>query len=235
MTNTPVPELGWSCPARIPALRPGRLQLWRIDADTELADLESQCRAELSEAELERGQRLRSAQLRHRFLLSHLASRRILGAYLSRSSAELEFHYSATGKPGLSAPGTRLEFNLSTTADLTLLAVRLEDPLGVDCELIRERVDPIGIARRMFGDLAAERLARLGDDDRLLAFYTAWTELEARVKRDGRGLAGYRDPDAPDIMVQHARPRADAICALAGRALPPAQDWLTFNWRPVAE
>ncbi|EIC22997.1 4'-phosphopantetheinyl transferase family protein [Thiorhodovibrio frisius] len=228
--------------AALPPPRPGDLHLWRIHADAELPDLQARCQRTLSAAELARGQRLRMPNLRRRFLLSHYACRRIFGAYLGCAPEAIDFSYSATGKPRISAPviragseigsgaGSGIEFNLSTTGDLTLLALRWQEPLGVDAEILCERGDTLGIARRMFGEAEAERLSRLQGEARLLAFYAAWTALEARVKRDGRGLPGHRQADAPEITVAHARPRGDAICAIAGRALPPLGDWITREW-----
>ncbi|WPL18635.1 holo-(acyl carrier protein) synthase 2 [Thiorhodovibrio winogradskyi] len=238
----------------LPLPRPGDLHLWRIHADAELPELEARCRATLSAAEFARGQRLRASNLRRRFLLSHYACRRIFGAYLDCEASAIDFAYSATGKPRITAPaapigsgvgygagsgawlgdglgdGTGMEFNLSTTGDLTLLALRWREPLGLDAEILCDRGDTLGIARRMFGDAEAERLRQLQAEERLLAFFTAWTALEARVKRDGRGLPGYRLPDTPDIQVAHARPRADALCAIASRTLPPPSDWITREW-----
>jgi 4'-phosphopantetheinyl transferase len=216
--------------AKPPALHPGALHLWRIDADTIDDALVARCERILSPAELARGQRLRLTHLRRRFFLSHLASRQILGAYLNCAPEAIAFDYSPTGKPFIKAPATGLAFNLSTTGDLTLLAARLDEPVGVDAEIVRARVDPLAVAERMFGAAENRRLRQLGGEQQLLAFYTAWTEMEARVKRDGRGLAGHRERDAPDIRVAHARPRADAICAVASRDLPPLADWFTCDW-----
>lgn len=218
-----------------PALRPGALHLWHIDADAPYDALEARCAGILSPAELARGQRLRLTNLRRRFFLSHLASRQILGAYLDCAPAAIAFDDSATGKPFIKAPLTALEFNRSTTANLTLLGVRLDEPVGVDAEMLRARVDPLAVAERMFGSAESRRLSQLRGEQLLLAFYTSWTEMEARVKRDGRGLAGHRQLDGPDIAVVHARPREDAICAIASRDLPPFADWVTRDWLGCAQ
>lgn len=226
----PYPLISWQC-GMPPALHPGALHLWRIDADASDNALEARCADILSPAELARGQRLRLANLRRRFFLSHLASRQIIGGYLDCAPEAIGFDYSTTGKPRIKAPTTGLEFNLSTTGNLTLLAVRLDEPVGVDAEIPRARVDPLAIAKRMFGEKENRRLSELHGEALLLAFYASWTEMEARVKRDGRGLAGHRQRDGPDIAVIHARPREDAICAIASRGLPPLADWVTRDWR----
>jgi 4'-phosphopantetheinyl transferase len=223
--------LHWRSCAAPPSLQAGELHLWRIDADAPLAHLDALGERILSSAERARAARLRLPKLRRRFILTHLVSRQIFAGYLDCAPQALVFNYSPTGKPGIQAPNSALEFNLSTTGDLALLAVRLDEPLGLDCELLRESVDVIGIARRMFGVKEAERLARLHGKEQQLAFYLAWTALEARVKRDGRGLSGYRQMDAPDIDLYQAHARADAVCALAGRALPQPHDWLTLLWQ----
>lgn len=225
------PWLHWQPRTTPPSLQAGALHLWRINADAPLANLDALSERILSSAECARAARLRIPMLRQRFLKTHLISRRIFATYLDYAPQMIVFDYSPTGKPRILTPATTLEFNLSTTGDLSLLAVRLDEPLGLDCELLRESVDVIGIARRMFGVKEAERLARLHGKEQQLAFYLAWTALEARVKRDGRGLSGYRQMDAPDIDLYQAHARADAVCALAGRALPQPHDWLTLLWQ----
>lgn len=230
MIIAPPPLLNWHRDASPPPLHQGALHLWRINADTPCEELDQQCRQILSPEEFARGQRLRLPVLRQRFLLSHVATRRIFGAYLGCAPETIVFAYSATGKPSIRAPATELEFNLSTSGDLTLLALRQGEPLGIDGEILRERIDPISIAKRMFDKTLVDQLSALQGKERLLVFYRAWTALEARVKRDGRGLPGHRQLDAPDIAVIHARPRADAICAIAGRCLPPCADWMPRDW-----
>jgi 4'-phosphopantetheinyl transferase len=225
-----IPLLDWQPGTMTPSLSTNALHLWRIDADMALPDLYAWGERLLSAAELERARRLRLPKLRRRFVLSHLACRQILGAYLDCKPQAIEFVYSDTGKPGLGAPAGGLEFNLSTSGDLTLLGLRLGAPLGVDAELTRRRIELLGIAERMFNPACRERLRQLQGEEQRWAFYAEWTALEARVKRDGRGLAGHRAADGPEILVAHARPRADAICAIAGYQLPATRDWVARRW-----
>jgi 4'-phosphopantetheinyl transferase len=78
---------------------------------------------------------------RRRFVVAHSALRRILAGYTARPAHELEFRSGPQGMPALaySRAGMRpgLEFNLSHSANLALVAVAWERPVGVGLEAAR--------------------------------------------------------------------------------------------------
>jgi 4'-phosphopantetheinyl transferase len=142
----------------------------------------------------------------------------------------IDFQYGKAGKPYLCCG---LEFNLTTSGDLALAAVRRQRPLGVDCELLRPRGDLIAVARRAFAPADAALVSRAPETERLAAFNLAWTALEASVKADGRGLFRSRKaPPLPDMDVIHFIPEDGFIAALAGAHLPPVSEWVTLSAPP---
>jgi 4'-phosphopantetheinyl transferase len=85
----------------------------------------------------------------------------------------------------------------------------------------------------MFSPEVAQALVDTPEPERIDAFYTAWTALEAEVKADGRGLFGPRDRNAPagarSLGVAHFRPVPGFIAAVARRDLPPFAQWGTHD------
>jgi len=229
-----LPFTPWQGQSGPPPLGPGDLHLWRIGigaadgSDPKLLRL-------LGAEEQARLQRLANATLRARYARAHADLRRILGLYLDLPPAEIAFAQGAHGKPALTASQNpaRLEFNLTGSGDLALLVISLEVPVGVDCEQIRPCRELLGIARRMFSPQVAQALADTPEPERLDAFYTAWTALEAEVKADGRGLFRPRAPRsvaAGQVLgIAHCRPLPGYLAAVARQGLPPVEQWGTHH------
>jgi 4'-phosphopantetheinyl transferase len=68
------------------------------------------------------------------------------------SANEIHFEYRTPGKPELAAeqnPG-RLEFNVSHSANIALIAVTADHRIGVDIEKIRGDIDTAVLSERLF-------------------------------------------------------------------------------------
>lgn len=229
-----LPFTPWQGQSGPPPLGPSDLHLWRIQigaadgSDPKLLRL-------LGSDEQARAQLRANAMLRARYVRAHADLRRILGLYLDLPPAEIAFTQGAHGKPALTASQNPagIEFNLTGSGDLALLAISLEVPVGVDCEQIRPCRELLGIARRMFSTQVAQALADTPEPERLDAFYTAWTALEAEVKADGRGLFGPRDRRAAaaprTLGIAHFRPLPGYLAAVARSHLPPVLQWRAFG------
>ncbi len=143
---------------------------------------------------------------------------------MDRRPEELVFLRGGAGKPYLK--DNPLHFNLTTSADLALLGVSLAEPVGVDCEQLRPRVEVDGVARRMFPAEVAEGVIAAPHAERLELFYRAWTALEADVKSDGRGLFRRQaDPAVDAPRIDHCVPEPGFIAAVARVRLPPVEQW----------
>jgi 4'-phosphopantetheinyl transferase len=130
--------------------------------------------ATLTHDERQRAARLRSERDRRGYVVARAALRELLGDYLGAPPAELRFEYNEFGKPELGPEfGSSIEFNLSHSADLALIAVAT-DAVGVDLEFVREG---------NYDDIARY----FGLEPR--AFFRDWTKLEAYMKARGAGLA----------------------------------------------
>src|SRR5690348_1131885 len=130
---------------RAGALRPPQehqVHVWAAWLETSHATRESYRRL-LCPQELERAARFHFEQHRNRFIVAHGWLRQLLATYLGCPPAALQFEQGAKGKPFLSGPSGSegLQFNLTHSGILSLVAVCAGSPIGVDVEELRRLED----------------------------------------------------------------------------------------------
>ena len=115
----------------------------------------------------------------------------MLASYLGSSPEALSFDYSKYGKPALSDmyAAQKLNFNLSHTAGMMLLAVARERRIGVDVEKIRSDFNVLEIAERFFSPQEQSRLRNIPEISQYDVFFGCWTRKEAYIKAKGEGLS----------------------------------------------
>jgi 4'-phosphopantetheinyl transferase len=161
--------------------------LWqaRLDHPGEVVAAASQLLSPQERMQAARG----SADVARRRVLARAALRAVLGCHTGISPTVVRFEYGPFGKPRLASAqsGGGVQFNLSSTGDLCLIAVTTAE-VGVDVERIAGRADLEAVASRFFArdELTAIRQRR--GNERLRALFQTWTLKEALVKADGRGL-----------------------------------------------
>lgn len=213
------PELGAT-------LEPDALHLWRIDTGEGGMDLEM-ARTLLSEVQRARVEALRHETHRARYIRALAGLNRILAAYLDRAPTQIRIQRAPTGKPYLNGADRWLSFSFSHSGDLALVGLSAgpDAALGVDCEWIRPRTNPMTIARRLFEPATVAALEAVPESERLERFHIAWTALEADVKCDGRGLFRPRPPGTAAPEIAHVVPAPGYIAAVARARLPPVETW----------
>jgi 4'-phosphopantetheinyl transferase len=144
--------------------------------------------AVLDGEESERSRRFVHPSDRNRFILSHTALRVVLGRALGIPPADVAYEAGRNGKPRLAGSPTPLQFNLSHSHELGLLAVGRELPLGIDIEHVRDLPDLIEIADQHFSPEELLELKSLPEADQQGAFFRCWTRKEAVIKVHGDGL-----------------------------------------------
>src|SRR5262249_40325745 len=94
-------------------------------------------------------------------------------------------------KPSLSTEysASGLQFNLSHSHELALLAAVKSRKIGIDVEHLRDLPNAEAIAGRFFTVEEREALARLPAPNRTAAFFICWTRKEALLKSTGEGLS----------------------------------------------
>ena len=210
--------LDWrrASPGEPPPLAAEAVHVWRIRLDPpgDQADAWEL----LSDEERRRANRLVQERHRRRFVAAHSALRRILAGYTARHARELEFTTGEHGKPALAtAPGDSrrtVEFNLSHSADLALVAVARERPVGVDLERWEREMDHLALATRFFSPAERESLRALAErrDDLVDGFFAAWSRKEAYLKARGEGvMRGLHHFDVTLVPGEPARVLADRL------------------------
>ena len=172
----------------------------------------------LSEEEQARARRLVQEHHRRRFVAAHAALRRILAGYTALPARELRFSTGPHGKPalanGAAESARRLEFNLSHSDDLALVAVAWERPVGVDLERWKRDMNHLALAERFFSPAERETLRALAErhDDLVSGFFAAWSRKEAYLKALGHGVTrGLHHFDVTLAPSEPARLLADRL------------------------
>ncbi len=162
--------------------------LYRTRLDTSAASIDRAKRL-VSSAELDRAAAFFRSRDADRFLASRATLRSTLGRILSIDPHVLEYELGPNGKPQLSRSLASIQFSVSRSRDLMLLAVASKAAVGVDVEFRGEGVDEIEVATSEFSGREAEAIRSLGGDERRKAFYSCWVRKEAFVKATGEGLS----------------------------------------------
>ena len=149
-----------------------------------------QFRSLLSADETARAARFRFEHLQHSFILARGALRILLGRYLNTAPDDLAFRYGSKGKPALDG---HLQFNVSHSGGLALIAFTMDCELGVDVEAVRTMPDMEDVAKRFFCPEETAELLALPDGHRDQGFFMCWTRKEAYIKATGEGLSAPLD------------------------------------------
>ncbi len=184
------PPTSWLEAPWPPVFPVGCVDVWRVRLD-EPARAGSDAASVLSSDEIARARRFHFEKDRIHFSRCRSALRDLLAGYLAISATEIRFEYLASGKPQLAAQQNprALQFNVSHSAGMALIAVGSEHRLGVDIEKIRDDVDTTALAERFFSLRERAGLQALPDHLRVPGFFACWTRKEAFLKATGDGLS----------------------------------------------
>jgi 4'-phosphopantetheinyl transferase len=179
----------WSPAPKMLVFPVNRIDIWKVDLNQ--AATENPGASILSIDEQERAVRFHFEKDRIHFSRCRSALRNLLAVYLTMPPDEIHFEYQASGKPQL-APEQNpnaLQFNVSHSGGVALIAIGSEHRLGVDIEKIRPDIDAEALAERFFSVRERAGLRVLPDDLRARGFFACWTRKEAFLKATGTGLS----------------------------------------------
>jgi len=184
----------------------------------------------LSPDERWRAERYYCERDRDRFIVGRGTLRAILGQYVNVAPDGLQFCYGPYGKPALAegCGGGILQFNLSHSEGLALVAVTSQRAIGIDLEIIRPFDHLERMVNRLFSCHERAALRSLPESLKPEGFFRCWTCKEAYVKACGRGLTGpLHQFDVSVILGQPAQllsvqDNAQEACRWAIMALRPA-------------
>jgi len=166
------------------------VDLWRVGLNLEKAQLQ-RLTSTLSPDEQERAARFYFPKDREQFIAARGTLRGILSRYLKMAPTDLRFCYGPQGKPGLipEQGGNCLQFNLSQSQGLALIAVARDRRIGVDLEAIDPGYSWQDITWQFFTPKEQAMLRRLPAPKQGPAFFQLWTRKEALLKAIGTGLS----------------------------------------------
>ncbi|MEY4386800.1 MAG: hypothetical protein RLY20_2083 [Verrucomicrobiota bacterium] len=215
-----------SLPAK--AADPGALvDLWTVRLDASAHTIES-AQQQLSPEERMRVSEFRNEIARRNFVIARAALRLILGRHLEIDAPSIQFSLGAQGKPALAGTvAGKLEFNLTHSGDLALVATSRQTVVGIDVERMRPMPDALRIAERFFSKDESAKLKMLTDTERSAAFLNLWTRKEALAKATGIGIA--------NTLARFAVTSGDeAIVTAIDGDTRQAAEWTLHAFRPVA-
>ncbi len=138
------------------------LCVWTVRSQ-EYADAVPRFLAQLPASEQQRAEAFHFERDRVSYVVSHYALRQVLAGHLGLDGFGHAFEVGPRGKPSLprAFAASGLEFSLSHTHGLALIAVSRLGAVGVDVERVVDTVDVHGLAASVFAEPECRRLAGL--------------------------------------------------------------------------
>lgn len=163
-------------------------ELWLVDLDAAAPALEALERAtpRLSPGDRRRIAQIRGTRERRQRIAVYVALRIVLERVIGSSARGVDFVRPSGGKPHL--PGRPLDFSISHTASVALIAVTTAGTVGVDVEASRA-IKVSGRRRQEIVAAGAGLAEPFGAEASGDTFLQAWARLEAYAKAHGHGLA----------------------------------------------
>lgn len=179
----------WYQPPINPSIKAGQIHIWKINLNS-LYPLEDYQQT-LSADEQLRAERIICLKKQERFQLARVALRKILSIYMNQPPESIQFKYGPRGKPYVLYNGrpNSIEFNIAHSENLMVTAFTKGIPVGIDLEFNQPVSTKDWIIKRFFSHHDQHRFQNILEQDKEIAFLTAWTKKEAYSKAVGAGLA----------------------------------------------
>jgi 4'-phosphopantetheinyl transferase len=186
--------LNWSKPPADTRIQSGEIHLWQMKLDIDDHWLDHLMTV-LSSDERELASNFRFEVDKKRFAARRGALRIVLARYLGLRPGELQFRYTARGKPFLESSGDQasIRFSSSSSGSLWLLTVAHNQCIGIDTEDLLRPVEYEEIASDFFSPAEAKQILALSGITQATAFFFFWTAKEAYLKAVGLGLCSSLD------------------------------------------
>jgi|SRR5262245_3339811 len=182
--------MNWNPAPGAISIRSDEVHVWLARLDQPVATV-AECRTVLAMEERARADRFHFEKDRTAYTVARAALRTLLGKYLGLPHAEMQFQYTDHGKPYLAHAfnSVSINFNVSHSYGLALLAFAIGRQVGVDVERIRPDFGTLEIARRFFSAREIESLLAQPPGEQAYCFFNCWTRKEAYIKAIGEGLS----------------------------------------------
>jgi 4'-phosphopantetheinyl transferase len=177
---------------------------------------------DLDDHEQKRAANYKFEKARNQFVAGRSALKRSLAKRINCLPKEVRIVVRADGKPELADQKLGIQFNVSHTGDVGLVAIG-DRPIGIDIEEVRDVKNAHDLLKRFFTTGEFEQYTQLPDSLKQAAFFRGWTCKEAVLKADGRGM---RVIDACEVCFD---PRLSARLISFGQSNAHYQ---LISWQP---
>jgi len=145
----------------------------------------------LSVKERVQQQKFRLAKHRHQYFITRLVLRNVLSKYITSIKADAwVFTNNQYGKPRITnaIAAASLDFNISHTDNMIVIAIVCNTTVGVDVERINRQAEILQLAERVFttDEIAKLRITPLAAQRE--CFFKLWTLKESYIKARGMGM-----------------------------------------------
>jgi 4'-phosphopantetheinyl transferase len=171
----------------LPTLDENQIHVWTLHLEVENSEFRYY-QSLLTNAEIDRANRFTNLEKRQRFIIARASLRKILSLYTHSCVSTLDFEYGPGGKPYLSN-NTGINFNLSYSQNIAMVAVSMHRELGIDIQAIAQVAEPESVARLVFSPAEISYLLSLNVHERQMAFCQIWVHKEAYIKTLGTGFS----------------------------------------------
>lgn len=197
-------ELDWISTPDPLHIEPSLVHVWRV-----VHPLENKIDSHQSMLSPEENRRATKYHQQHdadRYIQNHIVLRRTLSEYLDIPPENVVFETNQIGKPSLinSQNPQRINFNISHSGNLLLIAITLQRQVGIDVELIKPLPDMDSMVELYFSQSENSSFSALPDKEKIRAFFSAWTRKEAILKLIGEGLQ--LPPDGVEVSLNPEDP-----------------------------
>lgn len=174
----------------IPKLNAGWVHIWQLCFEERDWPYEK-LGAILSADEQGKAGRFLSEETRQLYVLRHAFLRLLISGYLGIEPASLVIQNNHRGKPLVNPfqNPQKLNFNVSHSGDLAVIAFLYANELGVDVEEIQPIPDMLLISEKYFSPKENQGLKELPKDQQPWGFFRCWTRKEAYAKAIGLGMS----------------------------------------------
>ncbi len=179
----------WKRPPVNLSISRSELHIWRVNLDN--VNYQLKYLTLLSPEEIKRSERFEFERDQYRYQVTHSMKRLILGNYLDCDAKHLCFEVGNYGKPSLASlqNSLNIQFNLSHSHNLILIAVTRVDSIGIDIEYYKKKLSIESLAKIIFSPLEKKFFSALkSQQEKKEAFFRCWTRKEAYLKAIGTGL-----------------------------------------------
>ena len=145
----------------------------------------------LSNNEIERAGKMKSSEKEHQFIIARGIIKKILANTLEKEPYQIELLYNQHGKPFINEKYNNytIEFNISHSGFYGLIAITLDNKVGIDIQKIKPKIDIEALSNRFFSDDERSELLKLAKNKQQDAFYLGWVRKESFIKAIGLGVS----------------------------------------------